>query len=199
MTVETKTENVLVQKELVVYFGSKKLSPLHEYRKNVAWSITRILLWYRLFTCGTRIFCEAGCSVRHTKKTSRPFTGSETVERIRESVTRSPRKSTWRGWNMLGAVQNWMSVASLAWREWKVASFHGEDNYLFSHPTVCPRSSVEKHMFSARQGSSSLPWRRVQVSQHTFPKSVGRPNLSDAMATSIPRFNTATLFLMGNY
>jgi hypothetical protein len=63
----------LVQKNCICYTSSEKIS--QEYQKNPSGRPSVYL--------EHKNFCEAGCSVRHTKKTGRPSMGIETVEHIR--------------------------------------------------------------------------------------------------------------------
>ena len=68
---------------LVVCFGSKKRRLLHKFKGNFALSIARNLV-------------QTGCSVRHAKSPGRPCVSGVTVEQLRKSFVRSPRKSTRR-------------------------------------------------------------------------------------------------------
>jgi hypothetical protein len=76
----------------LVCFGSKKRNLLLKFKGNVALSIASgptIYTWHKDFIGTER-------SVRHAMSPSRPFVSEATVEQLRESFVRSPRKSTRR-------------------------------------------------------------------------------------------------------
>jgi hypothetical protein len=84
-----------VQSVFIVCFGSKKLSLLHNFKRN--FSLCRkeppsrpiIYSWHRNFV-------ETGCSVCHAKSPDRPCVSEATVEQLRESfLQKSTRHASW--------------------------------------------------------------------------------------------------------
>jgi hypothetical protein len=70
---------------------------------NFALSIARNLSVGLQFTRGTRIFVKTGCYVRHATSPGRSCVSDATVEQLRESFVRNPRKSRLRASREIGS------------------------------------------------------------------------------------------------